>query len=78
MIRKANFWPRFEKQEGQHGRLFDGHEGVLHILRLYLINRKLNLFMIDIFNRCMCSLSCRRLTLKLVLQGQRLSHKMSH
>ena len=44
------FCPHFEKQDyhSRHRQFFDGHQGVLHIMRLFLINRKLNLFMIGI------------------------------
>ena len=40
----------FEKQYGRHRSFFDGHPGVLYILRLFLIYEKLNVFMVDIFN----------------------------
>ena len=46
-------WPHFEKQDR---RFLDGHQVVLHILRLFLINRKWIIFMIDTFNRNMCPL----------------------
>ena len=41
-------WPNFEKQDGPHKLFLNGHEEVLHIMRLFHINRKLNLFIVDI------------------------------
>ena len=45
------FGAHFEKQDGSRGHFFDGHQGVFHIPRLFLIHEKLNPFMVDMFNR---------------------------
>ena len=45
-----NYFPRLWGTGISDAIFFNGQQ-VLHILRLFLINRKLNLFMIDIFNR---------------------------
>ena len=45
-----SFWLHFEKHDGRHWYFFDGHQGALDILRLFLIDQKLILFIIDIFN----------------------------
>ena len=38
------FLVSFEKQDGRHRGFFDSNQGFLHILRLFLIYGKLNLF----------------------------------
>ena len=46
---------------------------------LFLIGRRLNVFIGDMYNRYICPLhSCRHLTLKLLIQGHQQSAKVTH
>ena len=45
------YWPHCEKQDGHHGHFFNSHPGVTFILRLFLIYGKLNVFLVDTFNK---------------------------
>ena len=72
------FGLNLKKKMATMGVNFDGHQGVLHILRVNLINRKLNLFMIDILIDMCVLYSLNHLTLELVHQSQPVTHKMPH
>ena len=51
-----NFWSRVQKHNGHHRRFFDGHPGALYILSFFLNYGKLNVFVVNIFNKCICPL----------------------
>ena len=52
---------------------------IIHIFLLFLIGRRLNLFIGDMYNRYTCLVQpCRHLTLKLLIQGHPRSAEVTH
>ena len=67
-----------EKQNGRRGHFFENSLSTFFYW-LFLIGRRLNVFIGDMCNRYICPLQpCRHLTLKLLIQGHPRSAKVTH